>query len=75
MVTVMPTCEADSWVDSWRKEARVGLAAASPCSIACCTVVWSSATKANSAATKTAVPMVNPTPARTSNHSVIVLTS
>src|SRR5450631_714908 len=36
------------------------------------TVVWSRATNANSAATKTAVPMVNPTPARTSNHSVIV---
>jgi hypothetical protein len=43
--------------------------------MACWTVGLSRATNENSAATKTAVPTVYPTPARTSNHSVIVSTS
>ena len=51
-----------------RSAARV-----SPASTACCTVGRSSATSENSAATKTAVPAVNATPSRTSNHSVIVV--
>ena len=75
VVKVMPTCAADSWVDRRRREPSTTSARASPSSIAFCTVGRSSATRENSVATKMAVPIVNPTPVRTSNHSVIVRTS
>ncbi len=75
MVRVMPTCAADSWVDRRLSEPRTTSARASPESMAFCTVGRSSATRENSVATKMAVPIVNPTPVRTSNHSVIVRTS
>ena len=71
----MPTCAADSWVDSSRSEASTERARWSPPSTACCTCGRSSATNENSAATKTAVPAVSATPSRTSNHSVIVVPS
>ena len=75
VVSVMPTWAAESWVESRRSEPSTTSARASPPSTAFCTVGRSSATSENSVATKMAVPIVNPTPVRTSNHSVIVRTS
>ena len=72
VVRVIPTCAADSWVDSWRRDRRTVAARSSPLSIACCTVGRSSATSENSAVTNSAVPAVRATAASTSNHSVIV---
>ena len=71
----MPTCAADSWVDSSRSEASTGRARLVAGVDGLLHRGRSSATNENSAATKTAVPTVSATPSRTSNHSVIVVPS
>lgn len=72
VVSVIPTCAADSWVDSFLSEARTEPALASPLSAAFCTAERSRATRLNSVATNRAVPAVSTRPARTINQSVIV---
>ena len=66
----MPTCEADSWVESRPRAARTPAEPVSPASTERSTADRSSATNENSAATNTAVPRVSRTPTRTSSHSV-----
>ena len=75
VVMVIPTWAPDSWVESWRREERTARVLGSPRSTARWTVGRSRATSENSAATKSAVPRVRTTPARTSNHSVMAAPS
>ncbi len=72
VVSVMPSWQAESWVDRRRCEVRTDLAPFSPASTARRTAGRSSATSENSAATKSAVPTVRSTPRSRSNHGVIV---
>ncbi len=53
LVTVMPTCAPDSWVDRERRARCTPIAPASPSAAAWSTLLRSTVTKANSAATKT----------------------
>ncbi len=71
VVIVMPTCAADSCVESWVTDWSTTRALESPSSMARWTVGRSIATSENSAATKTAVPTVSRTAASSSSHSVI----
>ncbi len=71
VVTVIPTCAAESWVDSARSETSTEPARGWPASYAPWTVGRSKATRENSAATKTAVPNVSPVARISSSHSVI----
>ena len=70
VVSVMPTWHADSCVDSWRSALSTATERLSPLSTDRSTNERSKVTRENSAATKTAVPRVSTTLARSSNHSV-----
>ena len=72
VVRVMPSWQAESWVESRRCEVSTDRAPGSPASTALCTVGRSRATSENSAATNRAVPTVRTTPRSSSSHGVMI---
>ena len=71
VVTVMPTCAPDSWVDSDRSPIISDFAPLSPSAACLATVARSTVTRLNSAETYSAVPAIRIRPTTTRIHSVI----
>ena len=71
VVTVIPTCAPDSWVDSDRSPIISDFAPLSPSAACLATVALSTVTRLNSADTYSAVPAIRIRPTPTRIHSVI----